>query len=167
MNIVKTTLFGLFDKLNTGENYGKRLLINGCRYPNPTNEYTGTKDSVIWVMPADPLDPDRAFLYYDQDIIIIDGKAVVKGVRSTGVAFEKEWDITVTSGYRPIQESDLITTENKSFSITSDETRKILTVSILGSDKTFTITDLGNKVEIVSVNNDRHTSCLSIEKNNE
>lgn len=44
---------------------------------------------------------------------------------------------------------------------------KGLIISIPDSDKTFTILDLGSKIEIVSVNSDRHKSCLSILKNDE
>lgn len=44
---------------------------------------------------------------------------------------------------------------------------KGLVISIPDSDKTFTILDLGSKIEIVSVNSDRHKSCLSIIKNDE
>jgi len=44
---------------------------------------------------------------------------------------------------------------------------KGLDISIPDSDKTFTILDLGSKIEIVSVNSDRHKTCLSILKNDD
>lgn len=53
------------------------------------------------------------------------------------------------------------------FKIESLKESKGLVISIPDSDKTFTILDLGNKIEIVSVNSDRHKSCLSIMKNDE
>lgn len=53
------------------------------------------------------------------------------------------------------------------FKIESLKESKGLVISIPDSDKTFTILDLGNKIEIVSVNSDRHKSCLSILKNDD
>lgn len=53
------------------------------------------------------------------------------------------------------------------FKIESLKESNGLIVSIPDSDKTFTILDLGSKIEIVSVNSDRHKSCLSIIKNDE